>query len=68
MDTVKYVVCLILFVALFGGVLVWAFGRKTRRRRFIGRTSNWRTFVLNPPGATKIFHPIGKSPPPRNAW
>jgi len=32
MDTVNYIVYLILLAALFGGVLVWAFGRKRKKR------------------------------------
>jgi cbb3-type cytochrome oxidase subunit 3 len=32
MDTVNYIAYLTLFVALFGGVLVWAFGRKRKKR------------------------------------
>ena len=32
MDTVNYIVYLLVLVALFGGVLVWAFGRKRKKR------------------------------------
>ncbi len=32
MDTVKYIVYLLLLIALSGGVLVWAFGRKRKKR------------------------------------
>jgi cbb3-type cytochrome oxidase subunit 3 len=32
MDTVNYIVYLLLLVAAFGGVLVWAFGRKRKKR------------------------------------
>jgi cbb3-type cytochrome oxidase subunit 3 len=32
MDTVNYIIYLILLAALFGGVLVWAFGRKRKKR------------------------------------
>jgi cbb3-type cytochrome oxidase subunit 3 len=31
MATVDYIACLILLVALFGGVLLWAFGRKRKK-------------------------------------
>ena len=32
MDTVNYLVYLILLVAMLGGVVVWAFGRKRKKR------------------------------------
>ena len=32
MDTLDYIVYLILLATLFGGVLVWAFGRKRKKR------------------------------------
>ena len=32
MDTVNYVVYLLALIALFGGVVVWAFGRKRKKR------------------------------------
>jgi cytochrome c oxidase cbb3-type subunit IV len=32
MATVDYIAYLILVAALFGGVLVWAFGRKRKKR------------------------------------
>jgi cbb3-type cytochrome oxidase subunit 3 len=32
MDTVNYIAFLLLLIALFGGVLVWAFGRKRKKR------------------------------------
>ena len=32
MDTVNYIVYMILLVAVFSGVLVWAFGRKRKKR------------------------------------
>ena len=32
MDTVAYVVYLVVLIALFGGVLVWALGRKRKKR------------------------------------
>ena len=32
MDTVNYIVYLLALAALFGGVLVWAFGRKRKKR------------------------------------
>jgi cbb3-type cytochrome oxidase subunit 3 len=32
MDTVNYIVYLLVLIALFGGVLVWAFGRKRKKR------------------------------------
>ena len=32
MDTFSYVVYLVVLIALFGGVLVWAFGRKRKKR------------------------------------
>jgi cbb3-type cytochrome oxidase subunit 3 len=31
MDTVNYIAFLLLLIALFGGVLVWAFGRKRKK-------------------------------------
>ena len=32
MNTVTYIVYLLVLIALFGGVLVWAFGRKRKKR------------------------------------
>jgi cbb3-type cytochrome oxidase subunit 3 len=32
MDTVNVIVYMILLIAIFGGVLVWAFGRKRKKR------------------------------------
>ena len=32
MDTVTYIVYPLVLIALFGGVLVWAFGRKRKKR------------------------------------
>jgi len=32
MDTVTYIVTLLVLIALFGGVLVWAFGSKRKKR------------------------------------
>ena len=32
MDTTYYIVYLLVLMALFGGVLVWAFGRKRKKR------------------------------------
>jgi len=32
MDTVNYILYLLALAALFGGVLVWAFGRKRKKR------------------------------------
>ena len=32
MDTVTYIIYLLVLIALFGAVLVWAFGRKRKKR------------------------------------